>query len=62
MFNKLFASMKNITTFSAFVSELDDVLSRFTENYLKDGDSKDAAIDAVIEILQAHKTTVLPPK
>lgn len=32
------------------------LLENFDADYLKDGNARDAAIDCVIQILQAHKT------
>lgn len=33
------------------------VVRTFEQEFQKDGDAKNAAIDALIEILQSHKTT-----
>jgi hypothetical protein len=57
MFNKLFASLGNISLFHTAISYLESLIADVIGN-LEAGDSaKDAAIDAIIEILQAHKST-----
>jgi hypothetical protein len=58
MFNFLFSIFKeefalnNIQTVAVSVYH---IIQLFDENYLKDKDSKNAAIDAVIQILNEHK-------
>ena len=55
MLDKLFAQCQSLTHFSRLISNLEDVTSMLSADYLKDKDMKNAAIDAIIEILQAHK-------
>jgi hypothetical protein len=55
MFNKLFAALGHITQFRQVTDNLESLLSHFEEDYIKDKDAKNAAISAVIEILEAHK-------
>lgn len=41
------------------------VVRTFEQEFQKDGDSKNAAIDAIIDILQSHKTvtpSIAPPE
>lgn len=57
MFNKLFKSSLGIRHFKRIVDDLYSLITSFDLNYEADENAKDAAIDATIEILQAHKTT-----
>jgi hypothetical protein len=59
MFNKLFDLLEKdsgLAHMGEIITSLDGVLSLIGPAYLKDGDMRDAAIDALIEILQEHKT------
>ncbi len=56
MFNKLFTFCTSIGHFNEVVTYISYLLDKFDEDYSKDSISRDAAIDAIIEILQAHKT------
>jgi hypothetical protein len=66
MFNALFAIFKHIIPMNTTTSALEDIISILESQYVKDGNAKDAAIDAIIQILEAHKTTAviapIPPK
>lgn len=58
MFNTLFALIKSkfaLSSIQTIASHIDDIVSLFEKEYLNDKDAKNAAIDAVIEILQQHK-------
>lgn len=47
------------------VTVASQVVRTFEQEFQKDGDSKNAAIDAIIEILQSHKTStpsIAPPE
>lgn len=58
MFNALFLLFKTgygIGHMSEILQSITDILEHFEADYLKDKDAKNAAIDAVIEILQEHK-------
>ena len=62
MFNKLFQAIKvglGLSHYSTIINLLAEMMSLVEEEYVKDKDAKNAAIDALIEILQAHKNT--PP-
>jgi hypothetical protein len=57
MFDDLFLMCKDMTKFNLIVGSIEDIISRVSKEYLKDGNLKDAAIDSIIDILEAHKTT-----
>lgn len=59
MFNKLFAAFGHYAPFGHAVELLNNLLDHFECDYIKDKNSKDAAIDAVIEILQQHKSNAM---
>lgn len=57
MFDKLFSALNGFSHFKTTLQHIENLLDILDENYLKDGgNSKNAAIDSVIEILQAHKS------
>lgn len=56
MFNKLFAAFGHYAPFGHAVEMINELLVHFESDYIKDNNAKDAAIDAVIEILQKHKS------
>ncbi len=56
MFNKLFNFCMSIGHFNEVVNNISFLLQKFDEDYTKDANARDAAIDALVEILQAHKT------
>jgi len=56
MFNALFQACKSIFTFNKTSTQVAAIIEMLEKDYQKDGNAKDAAIDAIIEILQAHKT------
>lgn len=61
MFNALFALIKKefaLNTLTTICSNVDSIINSFDAAYLVDGNTKDAAIDTVIAILQQHKTNV----
>jgi RNA binding exosome subunit len=51
----LFKPEYQFSHMSALVGYIGNVISVLSENYTKDKDSKNAAIDAICELLQAHK-------
>jgi hypothetical protein len=59
MFNQLFQSCVHLWHFNHIISKIGDLLQEFEKDYLKDYDfdknKKNAAIDAIIQILQEHK-------
>lgn len=55
MFNKLFSMCHSIVHFQSMMGDITSLLNNFDDAYLKDESLKNAAIDTVIEILQAHK-------
>jgi hypothetical protein len=56
MFNSIYAACVNITHFSSVVQTLEQLISYTASDYGKDGNVPDAMIDAMIQVLQAHKT------
>ncbi len=56
MFNKLFANVEDISDFRSIVQNIEDLIQYFDEEFEKGTDARDAAIDAIVEILQAHKS------
>lgn len=58
MFNALFALFNKkvaLTNVANISSRIEDILELFTAEYMQDKNAKNAAIDAVISILQEHK-------
>ncbi len=58
MFNTIFSIFKSagsLHNLSNVVESITDLLSYFSKEYIKDKDAKNAAIDALIEILKSHK-------
>jgi len=58
MFDRLFAALKSnkdLLTFSEILAKVNDLTMHFEDDYLKDGDFKDAAIDEICELLQSYK-------
>lgn len=58
MLDKLFLLMQKdeaLTAVKDIIINLEDIVEKFTDSYLKDKDTKNAAIDAVIAILETHK-------
>lgn len=58
MFNTLFALFKEgegLVSMYNITSNLHSILNQFTEDELKDISTKNAAIDCLIQILEAHK-------
>lgn len=63
MFNTLFALFQKglaLVHLSTISGHLNSILSLFENEYLVTKDAKNAAIDAVIAILEAHKDVVAP--
>ena len=56
MFNKLFANVENLSNFRRIVHNIEDLIEYFDEEFEKGTDARDAALDAIIEIIQAHKS------
>lgn len=42
---------------SDILGHVEAIVDSFSANFLKDGNTKDAAIDCIIQLLQAHKST-----
>jgi len=59
MLDKIFAALKDdinpIEHMSSIISTVASLATYFTEDYVKDKDSKNAAIDAICEMLQTYK-------
>jgi hypothetical protein len=55
MFNALFLACPSIGHFSTVISILENLIGHFSAEYAVDKNAKNAAIDAMIEILQSHK-------
>lgn len=58
MFQKLFSAIPGelpLETFKFVVNDLWVLVSHFEQDYFKDKDARNAAIDALCEILQSHK-------
>lgn len=47
---------ESLSRIGGVISALLDILSHFEEDKLKEGSSRDAAIDIIIQILQQEKT------
>lgn len=62
MINK-FLSIFGIHRVGMVVTVASQVIRTFEQEFQKDGDAKNAAIDAIVEILQGHKDAVptIPP-
>ena len=58
MFNKLFASVSSMASFTSIISWVQNLITHLST------DAKDVeqAIDGVIEILQAHKASIVTAK
>lgn len=56
MFNKLFFNLSGLNSFSSVIGWIQNLLTHF-EKDIQDENVKDAAIDAMIEILQSYKST-----
>jgi hypothetical protein len=59
MFNKLFAACVNLFHFNHSIDLLANIIDHLESDYIKDGNAKDASIDAMCDILQSHKTTAI---
>lgn len=60
MFNKLFDLFQKshaLSHMSTICYKIESIIDLFEEEYMKDKNTKDAAIDALIEILQKHKSS-----
>lgn len=57
MFNALFAFFGHANQMSTAICSVSDIIRTIENEYQKDGNAKDAAIDAICQILQAHKST-----
>lgn len=58
MFNSLFLLIKSefaLSHIQDISGHIGEILSLFSADYMNDKNAKNAAIDAVIEILQQHK-------
>jgi hypothetical protein len=61
MFDKLFTLCKSVLHFNSAVQDIAIVINRFSNDYIKDGDAKDAALDCLVEIIKAHKSLPAQP-
>jgi hypothetical protein len=57
MFNKLFASISGMGSLQAIITWVVNLIAHL-ETEAKGPNAKNDAIDAIVEILQAHKTPV----
>ena len=57
MFNKLFFNLGDISTFHDVISTLETLIVDIISNVKQGEGAKDAAIDAICEILQSHKSS-----
>lgn len=60
MLDKLFNMLKTDFTLShmaSVLSQVENLISMFEANNLKDGNTKDAAIDTLVELMQSQKST-----
>lgn len=60
MFSTILAAITKadqIEHFSSMLQSLGEVAAHLEADYLKDGNLRDAAIDALCQLLQQHKTT-----
>lgn len=55
LFN-LFKQEVSLSNIESLVSDLESIIALFNEEYLKDKNTRNAAIDCVIQILEKHKT------
>lgn len=58
MFDKLFGCLKeevSLAHMGSILTTVEQLLSHFGEDYLKDGNAFNAAIDSVIEVLNSQK-------
>ncbi len=60
MFNTLFETFEDdsgkLGQFACVIGLVDKLLDEVCVNYTKDGNARDAAIDSICDILQAHKS------
>jgi hypothetical protein len=62
MWNLIFSSVKNISGFSNIVQAIETLIGFLEVDYLKDGNARDALIDAIIQVLQSHKSNQGKPQ
>ncbi len=56
-FSSIFSALESdLSRFSGVISSLESLASHFTEDYMRDGNLRDAAIDDLISYLQTLKT------
>lgn len=56
MFEKLFSTLSGFNSFYSVLGWIQNLITHFSKD-IQDDAGKDAAIDAVIEVLQSHKST-----
>jgi hypothetical protein len=56
MFNKLADMSKSLAHFSQMMQPIATICQMYEANFLKQGSSKNAFLDTVIEIINSHKT------
>lgn len=64
MLNALFLAFKQefgLANVASITSYMSYVIALLESEYVKDGNAKNAAIDALCQLLQVHKTTVIQP-
>ena len=60
MFNKLFTALGNVCSLQNVIGDITEMLEDMAHAYGHDNSAHNAAIDAIVEILQAHKVAVAP--
>lgn len=56
IFSAIKSEINGLSHMSDIMKSISDLLEHFEEDYVKDGNARNAAIDAVIQILQNHKS------
>lgn len=60
--SSLFKAEFQMGHMAALMNHMANVVNIFRIDFMKDGDSKNAAIDALCELLQQQKDPVTPPQ
>lgn len=58
MFDTLFSKLSGISSFMTVLSCVQNLMAFFLKD-IQDESARDAAIDALIQVLQAHKSTAV---
>lgn len=59
MLDKLFASLESLSHFTTVLSHVEEILTLLGDSYVKDQDTRDAAIDSIVVLLLQYKTNGL---